>query len=147
MLCGFLDMHRADIVMHLDGLTEEQAKRHLVASDTTLLGMVKHLAYAEHYWFTQIFSGDDAGSPRPDQAWDVTDDTIPDVVQLYDESCARSRAVIDAASLDDYAKPGGVNRRGPTDNFTLRWIMLHMIEEVAQHNGHADILREQLTSE
>ena len=99
--------------------------------------------------FTQIFDGSDAGLGRPNDPavdWRIAEDeSTQDVVTLYQESCQRSRRIVDSASLDDHAKWGTVtNRRGPAAIFTLRWILAHMIEETARHNGHADILREQL---
>jgi uncharacterized damage-inducible protein DinB len=149
MLCGWMDFHRATILMKIDGLDDESLRRSLVPSGTSLLGLVKHLALAEHYWFTQIFDGSDAGLGRPndpDVDWRIHEgESTDDIVSLYLESCERSRRVIATASLDDHAKWGTItNRRGPASVFTLRWILTHMIEETARHNGHADILREQL---
>lgn len=149
MLCGWMDFHRATILMKIHGLEDESLRRSLVPSGTSLLGLIKHLALAEHYWFTQIFDGGDAGLPRPntpDVDWRIHDDEPTEgIVNLYLDQCERSRRIVDGASLDDHAKWGTViNRRGPASIFTLRWILTHMIEETARHNGHADILREQL---
>lgn len=148
-LCGWMDFHRATILLKLQGLDDVSLRQSLVPSGTSLLGLVKHLALAEHYWFTQIFDGGDAGLPRPNDPeadWRVHDgESTEQIVNLYIESCDRSRRIVDRASLDDHAKWGKIkNRRGPSSMFTLRWILTHMIEETARHNGHADILRELL---
>lgn len=148
-LCGWMDFHRATILMKLEGLDDVSIRRRLVPSGTSLIGLVKHLSLAEHYWFTQIFAGSDAGLPRPNDPeadWRVGDgESTEDVVNLYIASCDRSRRIVDGASLDDHAKWGKItNRRGPSSIFTLRWILTHMIEETARHNGHADIVRELL---
>ncbi len=145
MLAGWLDFHRATIVMKLDGLSENDARTVLVPSGTNLLGMVKHLTFAEDYWFSQIFAGADIDLPRvlPGDAVPV-DATADVIVAGYNAACERSRAVVEAADLDDFGRGTVSNRRGPAGRFTLRWIVLHMIEETARHCGHADILREQI---
>jgi uncharacterized damage-inducible protein DinB len=145
MLCGWMDFHRATMLRKIDGLSEDAVRRPMVASGTSLLGMVKHLAFAEDYWFGQIFAGGDEVVSRVEPGVPVPDDeTTADVVSLYEAMCERSRAVVDAADLHDRARGTAGNRRGPASGFNLRWILTHMIEETARHNGHADILREQI---
>lgn len=142
MLCGWMDFHRATILEKLDGLSHDEVRRALVPSGTNLLGMLKHLAFAEDYWFGQIFAGE---APRFDRV--LPGDTIgpdEDVTALYMDTCERSRAIVAASDLDDHAKGTAGNRRGPASQFTLRWVLTHMIEETARHNGHADIIREQI---
>ncbi|MFC4785109.1 DinB family protein [Nocardioides sp. MAHUQ-72] len=139
----FLDEHRADIRACLDGLTEEQARRSLVASRTTLLGLVKHATFVEKVWFDEAVtcrSRDEIGIPAtPDESFVLEDaDTIASVQQAHREACEASRVAAAALDLDDLVHG---NRRGP---ITLRWVYLHMLRELAQHCGHADILREQL---
>ena len=143
MLGAFLDRYRETILWKLDGLTTEQASARLVPSVTTLLGIVKHLAYVERGWFPIYFAGEPARYPwpedEPDQDIDFRvepTDTIESVSALYQQEIARSREVVAGASLDDLSKE---QDRGPR---SLRWIMVHMIEETARHAGHADILRE-----
>jgi uncharacterized damage-inducible protein DinB len=144
MLSAFLDRYRETMLWKLDGLSTEQASRHLVPSATTLLGVVKHLAYVERWWFQMNFAGDPVGFPwpkdEPDEDIDfrVTDtDTIESIGALYEQEIARSRQIVAGASLEDLGKDlGKVKPR------SLRWIMVHMIEETARHSGHADILRE-----
>lgn len=143
-LAGWMDFHRATLLMKLDGLSESDMRRILVSSGTNLLGMVRHLAFAEDYWFSQIFAGADVDAPRALPGDEVPPDVrSQDVVAGYEAACARSRAVIDASDLDDRARGTVSNRRGPATQFNLRWVLTHMIEETARHNGHADILREQ----
>ena len=143
MLSAFLDRYRETILWKLEGVTKEQASARLVPSATTLLGIVKHLAYVERGWFPIYFAGGPANYPwaedEPDQDIDFrvsASDTVESVSRLYQEEIARSRDIVAGASLDDLSKE---QNRGPR---TLRWIMVHMIEETARHAGHADILRE-----
>jgi hypothetical protein len=145
MLCGWMDFHRATMIMKLDGLSEEDVRKPLVTSGTNLLGMVNHLAFAEDYWFTEIFAGgtNDLARVLPGDAIPI-DIPMRDIVAGYESACIRSRAVVANANLDDFARGTVLNRRGPASNFTLRWVLTHMIEETARHNGHADIIREQI---
>ena len=141
---AFLDEHRVALRASLDGLTEEQARRSLVPSSTTLLGLVKHATFVEKVWFDEAAtcrSRSEIGIPTtPDESFVLTeDDTIAGVQQAHREACEASRRA--TASLGpDAVLPG--NRRGP---LPLRWIYLHVLRELAQHCGHADILREQVT--
>ncbi len=139
----FLDEHRVMLGECLDGLTEEQARRRLVHSDTTLLGLVKHATFVEQVWFDEAVTGRSRATIGiPELAEDshlVTDsDTIDSVRRAHREACEASRRAVSALSLDDLL-PG--NRRGP---LPLRWVCLHVLRELAQHCGHADILREQI---
>ncbi|SDM74296.1 DinB family protein [Allokutzneria albata] len=140
----FIDEHRTLINSCLDGLTEEQARRSLVASRTTLLGLVKHATFVEKVWFNEGITctpRTELGLPAtPDESFVLTDDdTIESVRTAHREACEASRRA--TADLDlDYVLRG--NRRGPR---TLRWVYLHVLRELAQHCGHADILREQIT--
>jgi Protein of unknown function (DUF664) len=139
----FLDEHRAALRGCLDGLTEEQARRSLVPSRTTLLGLVKHAAYAERVWFGEAVTG----RPRqemglPPSAADAfilaDEDTIESVRRAHDQACAESRRATAGLGLDDVLSG---HRLGP---LPLRWVYLHSLREFAQHCGHADILREQI---
>jgi hypothetical protein len=138
-----LDGNRTELVETLRGLTEEQARRRLVPSLTTPLGLLKHAAFAEQVWFHVALAGrtrDELGLPADiDPTFVLTDeDTVASVIATYERVCAEARTIAAAYGLDDVAEH---NRRGP---LTLRWIYLHMIEELARHAGHADILREQI---
>ena len=140
---SFLHDNRVEIVGLLAGLTEEQARRRLVPSLTTLLGLVKHAVFVERVWFDVALAGRtraDIGLPKAvDESFVLTDeDTVESVVTQYRQAWADADAIAASFSLDDLAMH---NRRGP---LSLRWIYLHMIEELARHAGHGDILREQI---
>jgi len=140
---AFLDEHRRELNGCLDGLTEEQARRSLVRSATTLLGLVKHATFVEKVWFDEAVtcrSRAEIGIPAtPGESFVLDDsDTIAAVRQAHREACEASRRATASLGLDDMVRG---NRRGP---LPLRWVYLHMLRELAQHCGHADILREQL---
>ena len=142
----FLDEHRADLNSCLDGLTEEQARRSLVPSRTTLLGLVKHATFVEKVWFDEAItcrSRTEIGIPTtPDESFVLVDeDTIATVRRAHRDACEASRRAAASLGLDDVVTG---NRRGP---LPLRWVYLHVLREFAQHCGHADILREQLLSQ
>lgn len=145
MLSGWMDFHRATILLKIAGLSDADARRPIVDSGTNLLGLVKHLAFAEDYWFAQIFAGADVRVARVGPGDPVgPDETTQQIVALYEGCCATSRSIVGGADLDDMATGTAANRRGPASQFNLRWILTHMIEETARHSGHADILREQI---
>lgn len=141
---SFLHDGRVEVVTLLDGLTEEQARRRLVPSLTTLLGLVKHAAFVERVWFDVALAGRsraELGLPDTvDESFELAeDDTVDSVTQLYREAWSATVQVAAEHALDDLA----MHRRGPV---TLRWIYLHIIRELARHAGHGDILREQILS-
>jgi Protein of unknown function (DUF664) len=140
---AFLDEHRSALHDSLNGLTEEQARRSLVPSRTTLLGLVKHATFVEKVWFDEALtcrSRAEIGIPAtPDESFILeASDTIATIQRTYREACASSRQASFPLDLDDLVNG---NRRGP---LPLRWVYLHMLRELAQHCGHADILREQI---
>ena len=143
---AFLDEHRAALHDSLDELSEEQARRSLVPSETTLLGLVKHATFVEKVWFDEAVTcrpRADIGIPAtPHESFLLSDrDTVASVQRAHRETCDASRRT--TASLDlDHVVHG--NRRGP---LPLRWVYLHVLRELAQHCGHADILREQVLAE
>lgn len=139
----FLDHHRQAMHDSLEGLTEEEARRRLVPSLTTLLGLVKHVTFVERVWFGEAVTGrsrTEIGIPATvDESFTLApEDTVESVLAAYAEACAASREA--TSQLDVDAVLTG-NRRGP---LPLRWVYLHMLREIAQHCGHADILREQV---
>jgi hypothetical protein len=141
----FLDEHRRDLNSCLDGVTEDQARLRLVPSKTTLLGLVKHATFVEKVWFDEAISGRsraEIGLPATqDESFDLTDDdTVATVQRAHREACESSRLAAASLGLDDLVHG---NRRGP---LPLRWVYLHMLRELAQHCGHADIIREQIFS-
>lgn len=140
---AFLDEHRDGLNRCLAGLTEEQARRSLVPSRTTLLGLVKHATFLEQVWFDEAVTGrsrTEIGIPAAsDESFILHDgDTIVSVQQAHREACESSRRATSSLGLDDWVYG---YRRGP---LPLRWVYLHMLRELAQHGGHADILREQV---
>jgi uncharacterized damage-inducible protein DinB len=149
MVCEFLDDQRSIFTSKVSGLSAEQMGRRIAASTMTLAGLVKHLAFVEDSWFQDDFLG--LGDPEPwasapfdeDNDWEwhsAVDDEPAYLLDLYLVACERSRAAVKAAvSLDALAAKADRRTGGP---ISLRWIMLHMIEETARHNGHADLLRE-----
>ena len=141
----FLDEHRAALHACLDGLTEEQARRSLVPSRTTLLGLLKHAIYAEKVWFGEAITGRSRQElglpPSADDSFILTrEDTIESVRRAHGEACEASRLAATDLGLDDVLRG---HRWGP---LPLRWVYLHVLRELAQHCGHADILREQILS-
>jgi hypothetical protein len=140
---AFIDEHRANLAASLDGLTEEQARRRLVPSRTTLLGLVKHGTFVERVWFgegVERLTRAEMGIPAtPDESFVLEGgDTIESVRAAYAWACTESRRAVAEMTLDDLVLG---NRRGP---LPLRWVYLHVLRELAQHCGHADILREQV---
>jgi hypothetical protein len=140
---AFLDEHRGELNRCLDGLTEEQARQSLVPSRTTLLGLVKHATFVEKVWFDEAVTGRsraEIGIPAvSDESFVLhDDDTIASVQQAHREACESSRRAASSLGLDD--RVYGYSR-GP---LPLRWVYLHVLRELAQHCGHADILREQI---
>ncbi|HEV2756242.1 MAG TPA: DinB family protein [Actinomycetota bacterium] len=141
LLAAYLDFHRATMKWKIEGLGRDDAVRPMTASGTNLLGIVKHLAYVERWWFQDVFGGRDCEYPWTDEDPDADfriepAETIESVFALYDGECEEARSVVGAASLDETAA------RMPDRGYTLRWIVVHMIEETARHAGQADILRE-----
>jgi len=130
------------MVWKLDGLSEQDARRPMVESGTNMLGLIKHLAWVERWWFEYNFAGREIDFPwsddDPDADFRVDDEeTIGDIVALYEAAVADSNEIIDSSGLDDLA---AVTRDGVSRS--LRWIVGHMVEETARHAGHADIVRE-----
>lgn len=141
----FLDEHRAALHACLDGLTEEQARRSLVPSRTTLLGLLKHATYAEKVWFGEAVTGrprEELGLPAAagDSFILTREDTIESIRRAHGEACQASRQATTDLGPDD------VLRGHRFGSLPLRWVYLHVLREFAQHCGHADILREQILS-
>lgn len=142
----FLDEHRAALQACLDGLTEAEARRREVPSATTLLGLVKHAAFVERVWFGEAVSGksrEELGIVAgPEESFALDDgDTIDSVRAEHRAAWEASRRATAPLASDDVV---GGNRRG---DLPLRWVHLHVLRELAQHCGHADILRERVLAD
>jgi len=143
----WLDYHRATLLVKCQGLTGEQlAQRSVAPSTLSLLGLVRHLAEVERWWFRILF-GQQSELPDlyvsdeiPDGDFDLTDPARAEAdYATFVQECEMSRRTAAGRSLDDTFKHP--NRDELID---LRWVYLHMIEEYSRHNGHADIVREQI---
>jgi uncharacterized damage-inducible protein DinB len=142
---GFLDAQRTTVTAKVFGLGEDLARRRLVASRTTVAGIVSHLAAAERYWFLGRMVGDGWTYPGWDEDedadWEVpASTTLAALVSDYERACEESRAIAAELSLDSLATVPG--ERGHL--VSLRWVISHMTAETARHNGHLDVLRELL---
>lgn len=136
-----LDRHRDVVLWKLQGLDEEQVRRPMTASGTSLLGMTKHLAAVEYGWFCETFGREAEPLPFDDDDPDADlrvgpEDTTEAVVAFY----RRARAAADLAIEELDVETRGTAWHGAT--VTLRWVLIHMVEETARHAGHMDIIRE-----
>ena len=143
MLEAWLEYHRATLALKCEGLSVEQLRRRSVPPSTlSLLGLVRHMADVERNWFRRVLSGEDA----PGLFWtpdnhdgdfdDVDTADLDEAFAAWRAECDNARTVARAAETLDVTG----TRRG--EDVSLRWIYVHMIEEYARHNGHADLLRE-----
>ncbi|MEV0346518.1 DinB family protein [Nonomuraea sp. NPDC050680] len=150
-LLGFLDYQRATLAWKCTGLDTAGLNATVAPSTMTLGGMLKHLAYVESSWCSEWLHGRAPESPwdkvdwASDADWDwhsAAEDTPEQLLTLWRDAVARSRSLVADALAD-----GGLDRlaqRSFSDGQTpsLRWILLHLVEEYARHNGHVDLLRE-----
>jgi uncharacterized damage-inducible protein DinB len=140
-LVDFLVYLREGVALKVADLGFDAATRQAVPSGTSLLGLVKHLTWVEEFWFTTALQGLD--DPLPSPVLEAGDDVVS-VVDDYRTACARSNAVIRAQDdLDVRCARKGV----APEPMSLRWVLVHLVEETARHAGHADIIREQLDGE
>ncbi|WP_406859568.1 DinB family protein [Streptomyces sp. HUAS MG47] len=142
---SWLEFHRATLAVKTEGLNDAQLRTASAPpSDLTLFGLVRHMAEVERHWFRRILSDEDA-PPLYTTEDDRDKDFDPDPEDTFEEAhatwqaeIARARELAAARTLDDIG--AGKHRTGT--QFNLRWIYVHMIEEYARHNGHADLVRE-----
>ena len=144
LLDGFLDYHRDTLAWKCSGLTDEQlALRSTEPSSMSLLGLLRHLTEVERNWFEKRIAGGEARpiyftKENPDGDFDdLGTHSAAEVFETWQSACARSREIAAARPLDFEGSEGDWK-------FSLRWLMLHMIEEYARHNGHADLIRERI---
>ncbi|OAH15509.1 DinB family protein [Streptomyces jeddahensis] len=145
MLEAWLEFHRTTLAMKCEGLDDEQLRRASVPpSDLTLLGLVRHMAEVERAWFRRVLANEDAppiyytDADRDGDFHLTESDTREAAFPVWQAEIEAARALAAQYELDDLAT--GKHRSG--EPFNLRWIYVHMIEEYARHNGHADLLRE-----
>jgi hypothetical protein len=147
-LTAFLDQHREILRRKAGGLGHDALLRTLPPSDLTLGGMVKHLAFVEDWWLRYTLMDDQdplwAGVDwAADGDWDwhsAADDTPEQLWDLWEGAVARSR---EAVATDPRPERAAARQRPPgRDPFTLRWILAHLVQEYARHNGHADLIRQ-----
>jgi uncharacterized damage-inducible protein DinB len=148
MLTGWLDYHRATLAWKCEGLTDGQLReRSVPPSGLSLLGLVRHMTENERSWFRNVLLGEDLPSlywTEENRDGDFNDTDAVDVVTVFrawEQACDAAREVVASGDLDTLSQ-GRDSRTG--EQFSLRWIMVHMIEEYARHNGHADLLRERI---
>ena len=136
-----LQRHRDVVLWKIEGLDDDQLRRQMTPSGTSLLGLVKHLAAVEYSWFGTTFGRETEPLPFDEEDPDAdlritTDDTTADIVEFYKRAWRASDQVIDEIGLDDLGNAWW------GEQVSMRWVLIHMVEETARHAGHADILRE-----
>jgi hypothetical protein len=150
-LLGFLEWQRATFAWKTGGLDATGLSAKVADSSMTLGGMIKHISYVEEYWFGEVLHRRPRGLPwsaqdwaaDPNWDWDsAAGDSPGELYRLWQDEVERARADVAEAlaggGLDQAAKRPFKDGRAPS----LRWIICHMIEEYARHNGHADLIRE-----
>jgi hypothetical protein len=141
----WLDYHRATLLMKCAGLSAEQLKlRPLLPSRLSLLGLVRHMVEVERWWFRMHAAGEEIGFIYdPDGVgldFEELDDADAEAdLGTFETECSAARAAVVGRSLDDVVASRGDHLERGRD---IRWIYVHMIEEYARHNGHADLVRE-----
>ncbi|MFI1768097.1 DinB family protein [Streptomyces sp. NPDC020800] len=144
-LTTFLDYVRATARAKCEELSDEDARKALLPGSPlmTLSGLINHLRWVEYYWFRVVFLGEEDEGPWTDEDPDremriAVDIPLSRLLDEYAEQSARHNELVAAHDLDTRAQ----RKRGDGEAADLRWILLHLIEETARHNGHLDILRE-----
>lgn len=153
MLRAFLDYYRVTIRRQAEDLTAEQLTTTLPPSDLTIGGLLKHLACVEHWWFSMVLLGRPEGEPWASVDWDADrdwdfhsakEDSPAELLELFDRFVVESDTIVGEAlrggSLDQLA----VLSRHDGKHASLRWILVHLIEEYARHAGHADLIRQSI---
>jgi hypothetical protein len=143
---GFLDWYRAVVERKVDGLSPDDAGRVMTPTGMSALGVLKHLGWVERGWFRETFAGEDveAIDMEGDNSAEFaigSEDSVESVVAFYRAEVEQSRRVCrDAPSLDALS----AKETNYREQVSLRWIMVHMLEEIARHAGHLDLMREEI---
>lgn len=145
LLEAHLEHNRLAVRHKVEGLCLDVAKTRLGSTPTSVAGLVKHLTEVEGWWFCRIFNGEDwtgnSTDENPDGEFEIgPEETVESLLNEYDNACARSRAICKGYELDDISSLPNSRNEHPS----LRWVYLHLIEEIARHAGHLDIYRELL---
>jgi uncharacterized damage-inducible protein DinB len=145
LLENHLEHNRLTVRHKVAGLTLDLATQRLGNSHTSAAGIVKHLSEVEGWWFRRFLNGEEwtgvSTNENPDAEFDIdANETVETLLDEYDKACELSRSICKNFQLDDLSKRPYRNDLSPS----LRWIYLHMIEEIARHNGHLDLYRELL---
>jgi uncharacterized damage-inducible protein DinB len=145
-LGGFLDWYRSVVERKIDGLDLDEAQRVRTATGMSALGIVKHLGWVERGWFRDVFAGEDVDAIDVDgdnsAEFAVGDnDTVASVLAFYRAEVEDSRRIASQAPALDALS---VRQTEFGDHVSLRWIMVHMLEETARHAGHLDLMREEI---
>ncbi len=144
MLRAYLDFHRATLMQKCDGLSDEDLRRRSVPpSALSLLGLVRHMAEVERSWFRRVVDGEDVPlvwSPDGDfqVAYETATATRAEAFAAWEAEIVQGRRIERAAGSLDVT---GIDRRSG-EEYSLRRVMVHLIQEYARHNGHADLIRE-----
>ncbi|MFZ9731430.1 MAG: DinB family protein [Ilumatobacteraceae bacterium] len=175
-LLGYLEFHRATLEWKTRGLSAEQLRRTTAASSMTLGGLLMHMAYVEDHWFIGVVHDRERMPPwstvdwkaTPDWEWDASHVMSGDEMRAqWNTSVERCRVALEEALVAAGARATGAQAAGDRaagamadplgalakrafpsgERPSLRWILMHMIEEYARHNGHADLLREAVDGE
>lgn len=146
MLVGFLQWQRDAIARKCEGLGEELAHRATLPTSPlmSVAGLVSHLRWVEHSWFETIMLGEPDRGPwtddDPDEEFKVDDVPLARLLEEYRRQAARSDEIVASLGLDART----VNERRAGGHPSVRWVLIHMIEETARHAGHIDVIREHL---
>jgi uncharacterized damage-inducible protein DinB len=150
-LLDFLDYQRATLAWKCSGLDDVGLRATVGATTMTLGGLLKHMAFVEDHWFSRYLHGNDRSAPwntvdwdaAPDWDWESSKQDSPEQLRTgWEDAVNRSRELVaEALSTDGLGQLAKRSMRNG-DTPSLRWILVHMIEEYARHNGHADLLRE-----
>jgi uncharacterized damage-inducible protein DinB len=144
MLGNWLEWHRATLAVKCAGLSDEQLRlRSAPPSTLSLLGLVRHMAHVERSWFRRVLNGEDIpklwDKDRDNDADfdDVDGASVEEAFKTWQDEIERARVISAAKPLDAVGDRNG-------EDCAHRWILVHMVEEYARHNGHADLLRERI---
>lgn len=149
-LLAFLEYYRAVLIDKASGLSDEHLSTRLEPSTLTLGGLINHMALVEDDWFTSDMAGEDLPEPWASAPWEDDRDwefnsakEVPgdELIARYRDAIARSNQVIASVEALDALS---VKSSRDGEKWSLRWILIHMIEETARHCGHADLIRESI---